>query len=157
MPLKYVIKSSQGSNFCIVVDGKKSISPSHIRRVTKWWLKTDFAYLRLEKQYEKRLAKIIVEKYIDMNEYDEYKFMCFDGVPRFFWVRGEENGVLTRDFFDMEWERINFGFGEAPRNTNLVKPDINIYEEVVEAVKKLCKNYRFVRVDTYVGRNNYSS
>jgi len=106
----------------------------------------------LEFQYKAKNSKILIEKYMG-DQIDEYKFMCFDGRPVFFWVRSLQDGELSRNFFDIDRNEIEFHFGNAPKKKDLTF--IESFEELTKAVTKLCYGFKFVRVDTFIVGGNW--
>ncbi len=152
LPRSFVMKSTQGCAYNVIVKDRRNINISEIRRKFRWWLRTEYAYAGLEFQYKARNAKVLIEKYMG-GQMDEYKFICFNGRPEFFWVRSLQDGELSRNFFDMDGREIEFHFGNAPKKRDLELTES--FQELKEAVTKLCSGFRFVRVDTFVIDGNW--
>lgn len=154
LPESYVIKCTQGCGFNVIKKPGEKINKKSVIRNLKWWLKTDYAYWGYELQYDIKNAKIIVEEYIE-GELEEYKFLCFEGEPKMFWIRSSENSRLTRNYFDMHRKPLNIEFGNVPLKKSLHEIEETEFKELVDIVRKLSQGFKMVRVDTFVIGNKF--
>lgn len=88
------------------------------------------------------------------NENDDlidYKFFCFNGVPKFCQVIRGRNTNESIDFYDMNWVHQDFvGLNVECKNgvTPIKKPE-NL-DKMIDISKKLSVGIPFVRVDLYL-------
>ena len=103
-------------------------------------------YETLDWGYKDIPPRIIAEEYLE-NRGFEYDFMCFNGIPKFFYVAqdsspGQKN---YRNIYDMNWNLL-----PVQRNAEnfpyIVEKPSN-FDEMVEIVKKLSAPFPHVRVD----------
>lgn len=150
LPNKFVLKTNHGSGTNAIIKDKAKINKNQLRISFKDWMNTDFGYKSMELHYSKIVPKIIAEEFIETEDEDlqDYKFLCFDGVPKFCWVDKGRYSIHTRDVFDMDWklqpwtqERLGHSkeFISCPKN----------FEKMVELAKKLSEGFSHVRVDFY--------
>src|SRR5699024_256323 len=105
--------------------------------------------------YKNVKPRIIAEEYMEDEGGDkigltDYKFYCFDGVPKYLYVSsGLENHATARiSFLTLDWKFAPFGrsdykpFEELPR-----KPE-NL-QAMIETAKNLSEGFPFLRVDLY--------
>ena len=91
--------------------------------------------------------KIFVEEYIG-KDLKNYKFLCYNGKPKYVYVSIKENDQKYRNFYDMNWNFLNFSCLSQPHPTyKYIKP--KFFELMKEYSMKLSKNFKFVRVDLY--------
>lgn len=94
--------------------------------------------------------KIIAEQYMEDENgtgLKDYKFFCFDGEPKFMFI-ATDRGIDTRfDFFDMNFNHLQFEQGHPNANKTITKPAG--WDRMIELARKLSKGLYHVRVDLY--------
>jgi hypothetical protein len=55
----------------------------------------------------------------------------------------------------MNCQKLEFGFGNAPKYENLKLIDSDTFAELCGYVEELARGFKFVRVDTFVTDNTY--
>ncbi len=151
LPEKYVIKTNHGSGWNIIVKNKSEADISHIKKQLRRWMKLDYAFwTEYEIHYSPIKPKIIVENYMSdsRGELNDYKFLCFDGECKYFWMDFDRNTNHKRNVYDMEWNLQPWNQWTYGNYTGTVTKPIN-FEEMVHVVNVLCKGFRHVRVDLY--------
>lgn len=149
LPEQFVLKTNHGSGTNIIVKEKAKCKWGEVRKKVNDWMKTDFAYTTyFEMHYSQIKRKIIVEKYLetDLGELQDYKFLCFDGVPKFCWVDLGRYKEHTRTVFDMNWEKQPWS--QVYATTENIPCPKN-YDKMIEIATKLCQGFPHVRVDLY--------
>ncbi len=149
-PHKFVLKLNTGSGYNIIVNDKNKININDINIKLKKWLEEDYYKIKKEPQYKNIKKKILCEKYICDKECQllDYKFFCFNGVPKFIEVDFDRFANHTMNFYDIDWNLLKLNKGDYQNYYNHVeKPEK--FNEMVKIVEKLCKNFNFVRVDLY--------
>lgn len=152
LPDKFVIKCSHGSGSNIICTNKKKLNITKSKRILNKWIKRNWFWYGREWPYKKIKPKIIIEEFLptENNELPaDYKFYCFNGKPYYCQVirgRGENE---TIDFYDNEWNKMDFnGMRALPMsNETIEKPEH--YSTMLEIAKKLSKDLPFIRVDLY--------
>ena len=91
--------------------------------------------------------KIFAEEYIG-KDLKNYKFLCYSGKPKYVYVSIKENNKKYRNFYDMNWNFLNFSCLSEPHPTYVYKKP-KFFELMKEYSMKLSKNFKFVRVDLY--------
>lgn len=153
LPEQFVIKTNHGSGDAVVVRKKSEMRISdklEMRRKITISMKTDYGTKHCELHYSKINPMILAEKYIDSGSEDlqDYKFLCFDGIPYFCWVDVDRFSNHKRNIYDMnwklqEWNQRNYGNYDKP----IEKPEN--FDEMVDLVKVLAEGFSHVRVDLY--------
>ena len=85
----------------------------------------------------------------------DYKFFCFNGVPKFCQVIRNRHTCESIDFYDMDWNHQGFvGLNPVARNglTPVARPEH--FDEMKGICRKLAKNIPFVRIDLYIIDND---
>lgn len=149
LPDSFVIKCNHGSGMNVIVKNKNSIDKNSCIQKLDKWLNTDFSMVNnYELQYFNIPRRIVVEKLLadekQTNSLVDYKFWCFNGEPKMYTLNtGHGHGDIM--YFTMEDEPLNFY--NVAWNGNIKKP--SHFKDMVEYTKKLCSDFKFVRVDFY--------
>jgi len=165
LPNQFVLKCTHDSGSVVICRNKEAFDFQQASAKLQKQMNTDFFKLGREWPYKNVTRRIIAEQYMQdgtRRELRDYKFYCFNGVPRFLYIsEGLENYKTARiSFVDIEngkWEFAPFKrtdfmeFEELPP-----KPDT--YDEMFRIAEILSKDYPFVRVDVYeINGNVYLS
>lgn len=161
LPSKFVIKTSHGCAYNIIVTDKAKINPEKIKFQLAKWLGENYCQdfrLGIEWGYKNIKPSIIIESFIGEKEKApvDYKFYCFSEqveVLTMHFDRFEEHKTRT---FDRNFQPHEFSYhfgqwrGEFQRPTN--------FETMVQLAESLAKGFDFMRVDLYnVGNKIYFS
>lgn len=150
LPCSYIIKTNHGSGTNIIVDDYHKLDIIRTKQLLNHWLKINYAFMGgYEMQYENIKPKIIIEHLIgEPSLVFDYKFMCFNGIPQYFWIDFDRYMNHTRNIYDMnwilqEWNQRDYG----NYKNNVCKP--SNFDEMVKIVTILCQGFSHVRVDLY--------
>ena len=150
-PDRFVLKCNHASGTNIICKNKKELDIAIAEKKITKWLKKNAYWGAREWCYKDIEPCIICEEFIetqDGNTPDDYKFMCFNGVPRLIQVHHDRYGNHTLDYYTPEWERANLKRIDANTSTKIVpKPDNLI--EMLEIAKILSKDMYYARIDLY--------
>jgi hypothetical protein len=152
LPDKFVLKATHGSGTNIICKDKNLLNHKKSRRNLKNWLKTSHYTIGREWGYKNIKPKIICEKFLENEEYNDlidYKFYCFSGEPYVVFVcegRFSDEGVRYTAY-DMDWQVTDIYKGKPGCKCEFTKP-LN-FNEMVEVTRKLSKGFPFVRVDLF--------
>ena len=155
LPDRFVLKTTHGGGSTGVVvcrdkskfDLRKAVMDLHRS------MQSDIYLSQREWPYKNVRRRILAEEYMENgadNELTDYKFYCFDGVPRYCQVIANRHTGETIDFYDMDWNHQDF-FGLNPSCSNAAKdsPRPARLEEMYRIACVLSEGLPFLRVDLY--------
>lgn len=149
LPEEFVLKPTHASGEVIIVRNKSALDRARVFGEMREWLSRDYFWVGREWPYKDIKPRIVAEKLID-DQIVDYKFYCFNGEPKVLYLsRGLENHDTAEiSFFDLDFKRMPFGRSDyRPFSQEPVKPDN--YREMLDIVRKLAKDFSFIRVDLY--------
>ena len=147
LPDKYVIKTNHGSGFNIIVTNKTELNYTLTKILLNEWMKIDYGKVGAEFHYSFIKRKIFVEEFIG-NNLKNYKFLCYNGKPKYVYVSIVDNNTKYRNFYDMNWNFLNFSCMSEP-HPSFIYPKPIFFNLMKEYAKKLSSDFKFVRVDLY--------
>jgi hypothetical protein len=80
-------------------------------------------------------------------ELKDYKFFCFNGIPKMLFIATDRPYDTRFDFYDVKFNHLPFKQGHPLASRIINKP--KGFDEMVEFAIKLSKNIPHVRVDVY--------
>lgn len=151
LPKQFVIKCNHNSGKgMIICKDKTKLDYEEARRKINLGLKEDYYLSNYEWPYKNINRKIIVEEYIGDNNglgLNDYKFYCFNGIPKFFLVSSNRMTKVKFDYFDIDKNPLPFKQGGERAHVDLSR--LKNYDEMLMLAKALCKDFPHVRVDLY--------
>lgn len=151
LPSRFVLKCNHASGTNIICKDKSRLDISLAKKKLNKWLKKNAYWGAREWCYKYIEPCIICEEFIetkDGNTPDDYKFMCFNGVPRLIQVHHDRYGDHTLDYYTPEWEKAKLKRIDANTSTQCVPKPENL-TEMLTVAKKLSKDMYYARVDLY--------
>lgn len=150
LPNQFVLKTNHGSGTNIIVTNKDKLNKKTAKIKFDDWMAIDFGYLSMELHYSNIKRKIIAEKYIEtsIGELQDYKFLCFDGIPYYCWVDMGRYSNHTRNVYDLEWNLQPWNQETYSHYEKPIPRPIN-FDKMIEIAKVLSKGFSHVRVDLY--------
>ncbi len=150
LPSKYVLKCNHDSGSVVICNNTKP-QQAELQKLDKAQKRNYFWFSR-EWAYKNVTPVIFAEEYIEcLNEEEgiiDYKFYCFNGVPKYILVISHRASGGKETFFDIEWNVLNVSKGYPRHEIPPVKPH-NI-EEMLVVANKLSNGFPFLRVDLFV-------
>ena len=147
LPNQFVLKTNHGSGFNIIVGNKTDFNITQAKILLKDWMNIDYGEIATEFHYSFIKHKIFAEEYIG-NNIKNYKFLCYNGKPKYVYVSIKEGENKYRNFYDMNWNFINFQcLSESHPTYHYPKP--KFFELMKKYAIILSKDFKFVRVDLY--------
>lgn len=150
LPKQFVLKCTHDSGGVIICKDKNNFNKEEARKKINKHLKLNFYWNAREWPYKNVKPRIICEKYLKDNtlkDLMDYKFFCFNGIPRVLYV-ASERGVDTKfDFFDLEFNRLPIK--NKYKNSSKEIPKPKNFEKMINLAKALSKEIPHVRVDFY--------
>lgn len=150
LPNQFVLKANHASGMNIIVTDKSRLDMYDAKEKFDKWLKINHAYISFELHYRNIVPKIIAEEYLrfNVNEPEDYKFICFDGEPKYCWIDVNRYTDHRRNVYDMNWRLQEWKVHNYKHTDHLVPKPLN-FELMIELTKKLASGFSHVRVDWY--------
>lgn len=151
LPQQFVLKTTHGGGSCgVVICKDKTVLDVEAckKKLTKAMKQNIFLHHR-EWPYKNVVPRIIAEEYMaDCNgELNDYKYYCFNGEPKMFFIATDRRTEVHFDYFDMNFNHLPFEQGGPNSPKELQRPQ-NM-EEMMNIAAKLSQNIPHVRVDMY--------
>lgn len=153
LPNKFVLKCTHDSGGIVICEDKTKFDIYKTRKKIKKCLSYNYYWHGREWSYKNIKPRIIIEQYMsdeDEDELKDYKFFCFDGVPKAMYVatdRNKKDEETKFDFFDMDFNHMPFTNGHPNAKVQIKSPDT--FEKMKELASRLSKGIPQVRVDFY--------
>lgn len=151
LPNRFVIKSTSDSGGVLVCKDKDTFDISRAIEFLKKNGNRNYTKYNKEYPYKNVPHRFLAEEYMEDEsgfELKDYKFFCFDGVPRFLFVAtGRQQNDTRFDFYDMNFNHLPVLNGHPNADVWPSKPEN--FDEMVEVASKLSSGIPHVRVDLY--------
>lgn len=151
LPDRFVLKCTHDSGGLVVVRDKAQMDLAAAKSKIEKSLKTNYYYHGREWPYKDVKPRILAESYVEdpeLKELRDYKFYCFQGVPRLMAIFcGRSAGATTADYFDMSFQPVDLTWGYAKAEKTPAKPEN--FEKMQEFAALLSKDVPALRVDFY--------
>lgn len=164
LPNRFVLKTTHGggNNGVVICADKSTLDKKNTIKKLHRSLKQDIYNDFREWPYKNVQKKIIAEQFMsqpDGSPLLDYKFFCFNGVPRYIYVSqnipGSKRSVSV--FLNTKWEPQPFKKKHDTR-TSICPQKPALLNQMIEIASKLAKDIPFVRVDLYeIGQQIYFS
>lgn len=157
LPRQFVLKCNHGCGMNLICVDKTSFDFENAKRTLDGWMKTDWALLSAEFHYSSIPRRIICEEYINGPLVD-YKFFCFNGIPKFYYVSeglelGPARGRIS--FFKMDGSNAPFRrldhkeLPVAPMNQPFY------FSAMADIAKSLSSPFKFARIDFLTTKDRF--
>lgn len=151
LPDQFVLKCTHDSEGLVIVKDKSIMDKNAAREKIETALRHNFYYVGREWPYKNVHPRIIAEQYMEDHidkELRDYKFYCFDGIPKIMYIASNRNsGHVNFDFYDMEFNHLDITPKYPNASEPLRKPEH--FKEMIGLAKKLSNGFPHVRVDFY--------
>lgn len=155
LPNCFVLKCNHGCAYNIVVSDKSKINKQEISKQLNSWLKEDFGAFNIELHYSAiKHHRITCEEFLGENITD-YKFFCFNGVPRYIYVSTDliHDRQAQIGFFYLDGKKMPLHRDDYTDIPEVTLP--SFYDEMERAAEVLCEDFPFVRVDFFIANNTW--
>lgn len=156
LPNQFVLKATHGSHMNLIVKDKSKVNWKQQRLLMNSWLKQDIYWSGREWVYKDIPRKIIAEKYLEdqTGELKDYKFFCFNGVPRFMELTGGRfKQEMFRNYYDMEYQLMPISDKGVIVKAEKEYISKDVFLELKGMSEKLASPFQFARCDYYVVNN----
>ena len=149
LPDKFVAKANHGSGWNLICKDKSKLDWKGSVKLMNSWLKLDLSVFGREWNYHEIEPRIVIEKFIDHEPLNDYKFMCFNGEPLYMQLNNDYEGRHYVDFYDLAtWTQIPVTYSAYQMSDRHIEKPVQ-FDEMMELARKLAKPFPFVRVDFY--------
>jgi len=152
LPSQFVLKGTHGSSTNLIVKDKSQLNVAKAKKELKRWMRHDqYRKVGYEWAYKNIKPQIICEAYLEGNKGEgliDYKFHCFNGIPKFVYFSVDRDTYKSYYFYDMNLKKAAFSKklkGSVEEKFDLPK---NI-EKMSKLAKILADVLPYVRVDFY--------
>ncbi len=150
LPERFVIKCSHGSHCGLICTDKASFDTAGAENKLRKWMRRNWYWVGREKPYRTLKPRIMVEQFIgDDHPAQDYKLMCFDGVPRIIQVHTKRDGAASIDFFNLSGQKLEMykkGFPNSP--LEYIEPAV--IHSLYPVAQTLAAGFPYVRIDRYL-------
>ncbi|MDY2699365.1 MAG: ATP-grasp fold amidoligase family protein [Lachnospiraceae bacterium] len=151
LPNQFVLKCTHDSESVIICRDKSLFDEKAAVKKLSEAMKRNYYYYSREWTYKNIKPRIIAEKYMEDSvdgELRDYKFFCFDGIPKAMFVATDRGKGETKfDYFDVNFKHLDL-IQHYPNATQPIRKPVN-YDKMLEFSKILSKDIPHVRVDFY--------
>lgn len=159
LPEEFVLKATHDSDSVLICTDKDDLlrNLEDAKQQVEVHFNTDYFIWSREYSYKGLKPRIIAEPLLKDHKYGylrDYKFMCFNGEPRLFYITAE-NGPRKnwrQDFFDLAGNHLPYATNKrkssSPETETLPEPPENL-ELMVKMARELAADTHFLRVDFY--------
>ncbi len=153
LPDRFVLKCTHDSGGIAIVKDKATFDKDKARKQFKIALARNPYSTNREWPYKNVKPRIIAEQYMEneaTHDLRDYKFFSFDGVTRAMFIateRGSETEETKFDFFDMDYNHLDFRNGHP--NADVLPEKPQCFDEMHALADKLSRGLPQVRVDFY--------
>lgn len=150
LPNEFVLKCNHDSGSVKIIRNKNQIDKKELKKFFAGRLKTNCFCLGREYPYKNVKPKILAEKLIkafDSGSINDYKFFCFQGVPKIMFVATERDIDCKFNFFDMDFKPLDIE-NIHPKSDKRIKCPTT-FSEMKKIAAELSKGIPFVRIDLY--------
>ena len=153
LPDQFVLKCTHDSGGLAVVRDKATFDKEAARKKFNIALNRNNYCVNREWPYKNVKSRIIAEQYMEndaTHDLRDYKFFSFDGETKAMFIateRASETEETKFDFFDMEYNHLDFRNGHP--NANVLPEKPACFDEMHALADKLSEGIPQVRVDFY--------
>ena len=152
LPKSFVIKTTHygGNKGIFIVKDKQEFDKLNAKKELQKIMKKNLYYSGREWPYKNIKPRIIIEEFLDDKEYNElrdYKFYCFNGKMKIWFICSERNKSVKFTFFDRNGDFLKIKQCGAQYDEKIEKPkNLN---KMIEISEKLSEKMLHLRVDFY--------
>lgn len=151
LPNQFVLKCTHDSGGLVICKDKDKLNKIKAKKKIEASLKRNYFLVGREYPYKAVKPRIIAEQYMEdaaSKELKDYKIFTFDGVAKaLFIVSNRQAGTTTADYFDIDFNHLDFTWGYPHSKVLPSKP--KSFEQMVKAAECLAKGTVELRVDFY--------
>ncbi len=152
LPEQFVLKCTHDSGCIVICRDKRTLDISLAKEKLEKALKTSYYLHGREWPYRNVKPRIIAEAYMEdrqLGELRDYKFFCFNGVPKCYKIDFDRFTEHRANYYDMESHLLELGEVICPPDMNRTIDPPSHLDLMRELAAALAKGIPFLRVDFY--------
>ena len=155
LPKQFVLKCNHDSGSTKIITDKAALQPADFAALKKTFdkrMQKDFSLAGREYPYKGIERYILAEQLMVDSAHpdksiEDYKFFCFNGVPKIMFVATDRSTDCRFDFFDMDFNHLDIQNIHPNSDKPIAKPAC--FEEMKQVAAKLSAGMKTVRIDLY--------
>lgn len=153
LPNRFVLKTTNDSSGLSVCKEKSSFDWDSARQKVNASLRRNYFDVWREWPYKNVKPRVFAEALLEERGscqdgvLTDYKFFCFNGVPKIMYVSQDASISPHTDFFDMNFNHLSIRMADP--NADILPPKPKKFEEMKSLAAKLSEGIPHVRVDFY--------
>lgn len=150
LPEQFVLKCTHDSQSVIVCKNKADLNEEIVKKTFNKALKRNYYYEGRQWVYKNIKPRIIAEQFMgteDGTDLKDYKFFCFNGIPKVIEVDYDRFTNHTRKYYDANWNELDIQNIYPKSDRTGDKPDH--LEEMLDIAAKLSQDMYHARIDLY--------
>lgn len=155
LPDQFVLKCNHDSGSVRVIKSKSSLRDEDYAELKRHFdkrVRRNFYYAGREFPYKNINPCIIAERYMidskqEASSLNDYKFFCFNGVPKIVLIVTDRDTDCRYDFYDMDFNHLDLKYGKSRDDDRIKEP--KFFSEMKSIAAKLSEGIPFVRIDLY--------
>lgn len=150
LPERFVLKCTHDSGSVAICKDKNSFDVEKTKALFERALKINYYWGAREWQYKYIHPKIIAEEFIGdgIEDINDYKIFCFDGVPKMIQVDYDRFGNHRRNLYTTDWQYIEGSILYPTDKEHIIEKPANL-DEMLRVASVLSEGFIHVRVDLY--------
>ncbi len=155
LPKQFVLKTTHGGGSIgvVICKDKSSFNFEEAKKKLDYSMKISGYEKHREWPYKNVPRRIIAEEYLepqpDIDDLPDYKFFCFNGIPKYCQVISGRNTKKSIDFFDKEWKHQPFREPSKYPNADNEPTKPKCLEKMWQLATLLSDGKSFSRIDFY--------
>lgn len=155
LPDQFVLKCNHDSGSAVICRDKSTFDLEVVKRKLGDALKKNFYWEAREWPYKNVKRCVLAEKFLEGLDVKsapaDYKFYCFGGEPKLFYITSDKGGILpTReDFFDIDGRHLDIQDKNYPNNPRRIPQLPSQLDDMLRVSRILAKGTMHLRVDFY--------
>lgn len=156
LPEQFVLKCTHDSGGLVICRDKSKLDKEKARKKIEACMKMNYYWSKREWPYKNVKPRIIAEQYMEDENATEgltdYKFFCFNGIPKLLYVSQglQDHATASISFYDLEGKQMPFHRKDyKPIAGEMSLPEK--FDTMVSLAKKLAEEIHnpFIRIDLY--------
>ena len=158
LPDRFILKTTHGGggSGVVICDDKGQLDKKKAVDKLNRSMKQDIYATLREWPYKDVPHRVIAEQLLDKDsQYDDvpdYKFYCFNGIPKVVLIATNRFSDHNFNYYDMEFKKLNIT-SSAGSNAAIEFSKPSRFEEMKEIASKLSQGFAHIRVDLYYSNN----
>lgn len=154
LPNQFVLKCTHDSGGLVICKDKSQLDKKAAVKKLNKGLKSDYFKIWREWPYKNVPKRIIAEQYIapsnNVKDLPDYKWYCFNGVPKYCQVIQNRSDDEKIDFFDTNWEHQDFiGMNPEAMHALILPACPDHLDTHLHIASVLSDGFAFARIDLY--------